>query len=118
MKPLGQFDNEYAQKVRTACWEAIEVATHDSSAGGAVLRNIEICQALLDIQAKLMAMSESASSNDKVNYMAGLFAEELAKKVIAYRLQSENRGTHPVRAAVRPQAPEGWLGTSSRGGVR
>lgn len=91
-RQIDIFDSAYRDKVRDAVWAAIIAASRDSATGLAPLRNYEIYDALLQVQAMILASSKQASSPTKTREIADEFAKRLRKHVAGFRKEYELHG--------------------------
>ena len=92
LKQIDAFDQEYLDRVRDAVWTAILEATRDPITNMAALRNYEIYDALLQIQAMILASSKQAQSPNKMRGIYHDFAERLPKHVGEFKSTYELEG--------------------------
>ena len=62
---IDAFDRAYCDRIRDAVWEAIIAASRDPATKVAQLRNYEIYDALLQLQAMILASSKEADHRPK-----------------------------------------------------
>jgi len=86
------FNQEYRDRIRNAVWQAIVGGSHDPVTNLSPLRNYEIYDALLQIQAMLLASSKDASSPSKMRKIGNLFAERLRRLVAEYNRAYNREG--------------------------
>lgn len=91
-RQIDSFDSVYRDKVRDAVWEAIVVASRDPKTGLAPVRNYEIYDALLQVQAMILASSKQASSPTKTRGIANELAKRLRTHVASFRRAYEREG--------------------------
>jgi len=90
MKPLGQFDRDYADRMTKAMTGAmVEVA---------LLRNGEIYDALLTIMASILATSKETDTPRGVRLMAEAMAKDLAQRIARCREEMKGK-TMPFEVA-------------------
>ena len=92
LKQVDAFDQEYRDRVRDAVWKAIIGATRDPITNMAPLRNYEIYDALLQIQAMILATSKQAQSPSKMREIYHDFAKRLRKHVGQFKSTYELEG--------------------------
>jgi len=86
------FDPLYRDKVRDAVWDAIVAASRDPTTGLAPLRNYEIYDALLQVQAMIIASSKQASSPTKTREIVNELAKRLRTHVATLKEAYERDG--------------------------
>ena len=69
-KDIDAFDRAYRDRIRDFVWNAILEASRDSATNVTSLRNYEIYDALLQLQAMILASSKEASSASKMRASA------------------------------------------------
>jgi hypothetical protein len=84
-RQIDTFDAAYRDKVRDSVWAAIVVASRDPASGLAPVRNYEVYDALLQVQAMILASSKQASSPTKTREIANELAKRLRTHVAAFR---------------------------------
>jgi hypothetical protein len=84
-RQIDSFDPVYRDRIREAVWAAIVAASRDPATGLAPVRNYEIYDALLQVQALILASSKQASSPTKIREIANEFAKRLKKHVAAFK---------------------------------
>jgi hypothetical protein len=93
VKPIDLFDRRHRDQIRDAVWAAIIEAVRDPATGLAPLRNYEIYDALLQVQAMILASSKQAGSPTKIREIANDFAKRLRKQVAEFRIAYDRDGT-------------------------
>ena len=83
---IDAFDRAYCDRIREAVWEAIIEASRDPATDLAPLRNYEIYDALLQLQAMILASSKEACSPTKMRAIS----TEFAKNSVGWSLSSRN----------------------------
>lgn len=96
---IDVFDQGYRDRIHEATVKAIIEATRDPATNVAALRNHEICDALLDIQAMLLATSKEAGSPTKIRETAEQFAKKLRQRIGAFKVEFD-RGNSPFAAVL------------------
>jgi hypothetical protein len=91
-RQIDIFDPAYRDKVRDAVWAAIVDASRDPATGLAPVRNYEIYDALLQVQAMILASSKHASSPTKTRGIANDLAKRLRRHVASFRKAYERDG--------------------------
>lgn len=91
-RQIDIFDPIYRDKVRDAVWAAIVDASRDPATGLAPVRNYEVYDALLQVQAMILASSEKASSPTKTREIANELAKRLRIHVVSFRNAYERDG--------------------------
>lgn len=80
-RDIDAFDRVYCDRIRDAVWETIIATSRDPGTKIAQLRNYEIYDALLQLQAVILASSQEADSPAKMRGIAGEFAKRLSRLV-------------------------------------
>jgi hypothetical protein len=93
VKQIDVFDPEYRDRVRDAAWTAIIEATRDPTTNMAILRNYEIYDALLQIQAMILASSKEAQSPNKRREIYHDLAKRLRRHLKEFKRNYELEGT-------------------------
>lgn len=107
MKPLGQFDRDYADRMTKAMTGAMVEVAHDKATNVALLRNGEIYDALLTIMASILATSKETDTPRGVRLMAEAMAKDLAKRIARCREELfargvlDREGTNPRQEFMR-----------------
>src|ERR1051326_174777 len=91
-RKIDDFDRAYCDRIRDVVWEAISVPARDPATGTASLRNYEIYDALLQLQALLLASSKDAGSPTKMREIGNDFAERLRRLVAEFKKTYERNG--------------------------
>lgn len=92
VKQIDAFNGEYRDRVRDAVWKAIIEATRDPITNMVPLRNYEIYDALLQIQAMILASSKQVQSPNKMREVYRDFAKRLRKHVGQFKSAYELEG--------------------------
>jgi hypothetical protein len=92
VKAIDLFDRQYRDQIRDAVWAAIIEAVRDPATGMVPLRNYEIYDALLQVQAMILASSKQAGSPTKVREIANDFAKRFRKHVAEFRIAYNRDG--------------------------
>ena len=92
VKAIDLFDRQYRDQIRNAVWAAVIEAVRDPSTGVVPLRNYEIYDALLQVQAMILASSKQAGSPTKVREIANDFAKRFRKHVAEFRIAYNRDG--------------------------
>jgi hypothetical protein len=82
---IDVFDREYCDRIRNLVWEAITQGSRDPTTNLASLRNYEIYDALLQIQAMILAGSKDSHSPTKMRMIGIEFAKRLRRLVAEFR---------------------------------
>ena len=91
-REVDLFDPVYRDRVRDAVWAAIVEASRDPVTGLAPVRNYEIYDALLQVQAMILASSKEASSPAKTREIASELAKRLRTHIAGFRKAYERDG--------------------------
>ena len=91
-KEIDVFDRAYRDRVREAVWEAIIEASRDPTTSIAPLRNYEIYDALLQLQAMILASSKQANSPTKMRVIGDQFAKRLRRLVAEFKKTYDRDG--------------------------
>ena len=89
---IDVFDSAYRDKVREAVWTAIVVASRDAVTGLAPVRNYEVYDALLQVQAMIIAGSKEVSSPAKIRQIANELSKRLRKHIVKIKEAYERDG--------------------------
>jgi len=92
IKEIDAFDRAYCERVREALWKAVVDVSRDPATGVAVLRNYEVYDALLQLQAMILASSKEAQSPRRARETSEEFAKRLRQLVARYRRKYEAVG--------------------------
>src|SRR3954453_8461966 len=90
---IDVFDPEYRDRVRDAAWTAIIEAARDPKTNIVTLRNYEIYDALLQIQAMILASSKKAQSPNKMREIYHDLAKRLRRHVKEFKRTYDLEGT-------------------------
>jgi len=91
-KDIDAFDRAYRDRVRDIVWEAIIDASRDPTTDVVPLRNYEIYDALLLLQAMILASSKKASSPSQMRAIGNQFAKRLRRLVAEFRKTYDRDG--------------------------
>ena len=91
-KEIDCFDPRYRDRIRDAVWRAIIEAAHDPATNVAALRNYEIYDALLQLQAMILASSKQAGSPNKMRQVTNGFAKRLRRLVAEFKKTYDRDG--------------------------
>jgi len=91
-RKIDDFDRAYCDRIRDVVWEAIIAAARDPATGTASLRNYEIYDALLQLQALLLASSKDASSPAKMREIGNEFSKRLRRLVAELKKTYDRSG--------------------------
>jgi len=91
-RDIDAFDREYCDRIREAVWEAIIATSRDPATKVAQLRNYEIYDALLQLQAMILASSKEAESPAKMRGIGNEFAKRLSRLVAAFKKSYAREG--------------------------
>jgi hypothetical protein len=89
LKQIDAFDSDYRDRIREAAWKAIIDASRDPRTNVARLRNYEIYDAMLQIQAMILASSKQAQSPNKMREIYHDFAKRLRRHVGEFKRSYE-----------------------------
>jgi hypothetical protein len=89
---IDSFDRAYRDRIRDAVWDAILVASRDSTTNVAPLRNYEIYDALLQLQAIILASSKQAGSPSEMRAIGAQFAKRLRRLVAEFEKSYDRDG--------------------------
>lgn len=91
-KETDAFDRVYRDRIREAVWDAIVAASRDPATKLAQLRNYEIYDALLQLQAMILASSKEAGSPRKMRGLGEEFAKRLCRLVAEFKKTYDREG--------------------------
>lgn len=89
---IDAFDRAYCDRIRGAVWNAIIAASRDPATKVAHLRNYEIYDALLQLQAMILASSKDAASPAKMRGIRNEFAKRLSRLVAEFKKSYDRDG--------------------------
>ena len=92
MKEIDAFDRSYSDRIRDAVWAAIVEASRDPRTGVAALRNYEIYDALLQLQAMILGSSKETNSPTRTRETCNEFARRLRRLIAQYRQRYAREG--------------------------
>ncbi len=81
IRKVDAFDRAYRDRVQECVWEALIAASRDPTTNVSHLRNYEIYDALLQLQAMILASSKDAVSPTKIRGIGNEFAKRLCRLV-------------------------------------
>ena len=90
-KQIDNFDQAYRDRIRDAVWDAILEASRDPATNTAPLRNYEIYDALLQLQAIILASSKQAGSA-RNGVIGAQFARRLRRLVAEFKKTYDRDG--------------------------
>jgi hypothetical protein len=91
-RDIDAFDQAYCDRIREAVWKAIIAMSRDPATNVAQLRNYEIYDALLQLQAMILASSKEAGSPAKVRGIGNEFAKRLSRLVAEFKKSYDREG--------------------------
>jgi hypothetical protein len=91
-KEIDGFDRAYRDRIRDIVWDAILEGSRDAATNAAVLRNYEIYDALLQIQAMILASSKQARSLTEMRATGNEFAKRLRRLVAEFKKTYDRDG--------------------------
>jgi hypothetical protein len=91
-KDIDAFDRAYSDRIRDSVWNAILEASRDSATNVTSLRNYEIYDALLQLQAMILASSKEAGSPRKMRAIGVEFAKRLGRLVAEFKKTYDREG--------------------------
>lgn len=89
---IDLFHHAYRDRIRDAVWKAIVEASRDPVSGVAPLRNYEIYDALLQIQAMILASSKEVGSPTQLRAKGIEFTKRLRRLVIEFKKTYDDDG--------------------------
>jgi hypothetical protein len=92
IRQIDDFDRPYRDRIRDAVWEAILEASRDPATNLAPLRNYEIYDALLQLQAIILASSKQAGSAAEIRVITDQFAKRLRRLVAEFKKTYDRDG--------------------------
>ena len=93
-KNIDEFDSAYRDRIHGALYKAIIEASRDSATNIAALRNHEIYDALMLLQAMFLSTSKEARSPTKIREISDNYAKLLRKRIKQFRAEYE-KGNSP-----------------------
>lgn len=91
-KEIDRFNRPYRDRIRDAVWNAIVETVRDPATNMVPLRNYEIYDALLQLQAMILASSKQAGSPTKMREIANDFAKRLRRLVAEFKKTYDRDG--------------------------
>jgi len=92
LRGVDAFDRAYCDRIREAVWAAIIASSRDPVTNVAQLRNYEIYDALLQLQAMILASSKEAGSPTEMHRIGKEFAKRLRRLVAAFKQSYDRDG--------------------------
>lgn len=89
---IDAFNRAYCERIRAAVWDAIVAASRDPATNTAALRNYEIYDALLQLQAMILASSKEAGLPAKMREISNDFAKRLRRLVAEFKQAYDAEG--------------------------
>ena len=89
---IDAFDRAYRDRIRNIVWEAIIEGSRDPTTNLAALRNYEIYDALLQLQAMILASSKEAGTPTKMRAIGDQFAKRLRRLVAEFKKSYDRDG--------------------------
>lgn len=89
---IDAFDRAYCDRVREAVWDAVIRASRDPVTNTARVRNYEVYDALLQLQAMIVASSKEAGSTVKMREIGNEFAKRLRRLVTEFKRSYHRNG--------------------------
>lgn len=89
---IDAFDRAYCDRIRDAVLHAIITTSHDPATKVAQIRNYEIYDALLQLQAMILASSKEAGSPIKMRGIGKEFAKRLLRLVAEFKKTYDRDG--------------------------
>jgi hypothetical protein len=91
-KEIDRFDRAYRDRIRDIVWDAILEGSRDAATNVTALRNYEIYDALLQIQAMILASSKQARSPTEMRTTGNEFAKRLRRLVAEFKKTYDREG--------------------------
>ena len=91
-KAIDAFDRAYRDRIQEVVWNAIIEGSRDPATKAASLRNYEIYDALLQLQAMILASSKEAASPTKLRATSMEFAKRLRRLVAEFKETYDREG--------------------------
>jgi hypothetical protein len=92
VRNIDAIDRAYRDRIRDAVWQAIIAASRDPTTKVSQLRNYEIYDALLQLQAMILASSKEAASPAKMRGIGSEFAKRLCRLVAEFKKSYDRDG--------------------------
>ena len=92
IKQIDAFDRAYCDRIRDAVWNAIVEASRERETKVATLRNYEIYDALLQLQAMILASAKETDSPTKARETSNAFAKRLRLLIGQFRQRYDRDG--------------------------
>lgn len=91
-KEIDVFDRAYCERIRDAVWKTIVETSRNPETKMAALRNYEIYDALLQLQAMILASSKETSSPTRARETSNEFAKRLRRLIAQFRGEYDRDG--------------------------
>jgi hypothetical protein len=91
-REIDVFDRAYRDRIRDIVWEARLQGSRDPATNVAALRNYEIYDALLQIQAMILASAKQAGSPTEMRATSNEFAKRLRRLVAEFKKTYDRDG--------------------------
>jgi hypothetical protein len=91
-RDVDAFDRAYCGRIRDAVWQAIVASSRDPATNVSQFRNYEIYDALLQLQAMILASSKEAGSPAKMRGIGNEFAKRLTRLVAEFKKSYDREG--------------------------
>ena len=91
-KEIDVFDLAYCERIRDAVWKTIIETSRDPETKMAALRNYEIYDALLQLQAVILASSKETSSPTRARETSNEFAKRLRRLIAQFKEEYDRDG--------------------------
>jgi hypothetical protein len=91
-RDIDAFDRAYCDRIRDAILQTIIATSRDPATQVAQLRNYEIYDALLQLQAMILASSKDAGSPAKMRGIRNEFAKRLSRLVAEFKKSYDRHG--------------------------
>jgi len=84
-KEIDQFNSAYRDRIRDALWNAMIETARDPATGMVIVRNYELYDALLQLQAMILAGSKEAASPAKTREISHNLAKRLRRHISEFK---------------------------------
>jgi len=91
-REIDVFDRAYCERIRDAVWKTIIETSRDPKTKMAALRNYEIYDALLQLQAMILATSKETSSPTRARETSNEFAKRLRRLIAQFKDEYDRDG--------------------------
>jgi hypothetical protein len=93
MAKPGEYDHEYKSRIGSALMEAIMRASIDEKSNVCAIKNLEACEAMMQLMAFFMATSERLNSQTAIREHAEQFRKDYQRLLTAARKKFQEEGT-------------------------